>query len=60
MHRIQIPLTHKVLTTTHPQYLHNLISVQPPPSTCLSSRYLSVVCLSAELSISYIIIIIIS
>jgi len=35
-HRIQTPLTHahlQVLTTTHPSYLHNLISVQPPRST---------------------------
>jgi len=28
-----ISLTYKVLTTTQPPYLHNLISVQPPRNT---------------------------
>jgi len=28
-----VSVTHKILTTTHPPYLHNLISVQPPRST---------------------------
>jgi len=28
-----LSLTYKVLTTTEPPYLHNLISVQPPRST---------------------------
>ena len=36
-HRIQTPLTHKVLTTTQPPYLHHLISVQSPRSTRSSS-----------------------
>ena len=30
-------LTYKVLTTAQPSYLHNLISLQPPVSTCSSS-----------------------
>jgi len=30
-------LTYKVLTTAQPSYLHNLISLQPPRSTCFSS-----------------------
>jgi len=35
-HQIQTPSTQKVLTTTHPPYRHNLISIQPPHSTrCL-------------------------
>jgi len=33
----RISLTYKVLTTTHPVYLHYLISVQPPRSTRSSS-----------------------
>ena len=32
-----LSLTYKVLTTTQPPYLHNLISVQPPRSTRSSS-----------------------
>ena len=32
-----LSLTYKVLTTTQPSYLHNLITVQPPRSTCSSS-----------------------
>ena len=32
-----LSLTYKVLTTTQPNYLHNLISVQPPQSTRSSS-----------------------
>jgi len=32
-----LSLTYKVLTTTQPLYLHNLISVQPLRSTCSSS-----------------------
>jgi len=32
-----LSLTYKVLTTTQPPYLHHLISVQPPRSTCSSS-----------------------
>jgi len=32
-----LSLTYKVPTTTHPPYLHNLISVQPPLSTSASS-----------------------
>jgi len=36
MHQIQT-LTHKVLATTEPPYLHNLIFVQPPRSTLASS-----------------------
>jgi len=32
-----LSLTYKVLTTTQPPYLHHLISVQPPHSTCSSS-----------------------
>ena len=32
-----LSLTYKVLTTTQPPYLHNLISVQRPRSTCSSS-----------------------
>jgi len=35
-----LSLTYKVLTTTHPPYLHNLISVQPPHSTRSSSHAL--------------------
>ena len=31
-----LSLTYKVLTTTQPPYLHNLISVQPPRNTCSS------------------------
>jgi len=37
-----VSVTHKILTTTHPPYLHNLISVQPPRST----RSLSLVTLA--------------
>jgi len=33
-----LSLTYKVLTTTQPPYLHNLISFQPPRSTRSSSR----------------------
>ena len=40
-------LTYKVLTTSQPSYLNNLISVQPPRSTCSSS----VVTLSRPLTI---------
>jgi len=32
-----LSLTHKILTTTQPSYLHNLISFQPPRSTRSSS-----------------------
>jgi len=32
-----LSLTYKVVTTTQPSYLHNLITVQPPRSTCSSS-----------------------
>ena len=32
-----LSLTYKVLTTTQPSYLHNLITVQPPRSTLSSS-----------------------
>jgi len=32
-----LSLTYKVLTTNEPQYLHNLISVQPCHNTCSSS-----------------------
>ena len=32
-----LSLTYKVLTTSQPSYLNNLISVQPPRSTCSSS-----------------------
>jgi len=32
-----LSLTYKVLTTTQPSYLHNLITLQPPRSTCSSS-----------------------
>jgi len=32
-----LSLTYKVLTTTQPSYLHNLITVQPPHSTRCSS-----------------------
>ena len=32
-----LSLTYKVLTTTQPSYLHNLITVQPPRSTRSSS-----------------------
>ena len=32
-----LSLTYKVLTTTQPSYLHNLITVQPPRSTRFSS-----------------------
>ena len=32
-----LSLTYKVLTTTQPSYLYNLITVQPPRSTCSSS-----------------------
>ena len=32
-----LSLTYKVLTTAQPSYLHNLISLQPPRSTCSSS-----------------------
>jgi len=32
-----LSLTYKVLTTTEPSYLHNLITVQPPRSTRSSS-----------------------
>ena len=32
-----LSLTYKVLTTTQPSYLHNLITVQPPRSTHSSS-----------------------
>jgi len=32
-----LSLTYKVLTTTQPLYLHNLITVQPPRITCSSS-----------------------
>jgi len=32
-----LSLTYKVITTAQPPYLHNLISVQRPRSTCSSS-----------------------
>ena len=32
-----LPVTYKVLTTTQPSYLHNLISLQPPRCTRTSS-----------------------
>ena len=43
-----LSLTYKVLTTTQPSYLHNLISLQPPRST----RSSSVVTLSRPPTIS--------
>ena len=36
-----LSLTYKVLTTTQPAYLHNLISVQPPPRNTRSSYHVT-------------------
>ena len=43
-----LSLTYKVLTTTQPSYLHNLITVQPPCSTRSSSSLVTLACPSTS------------